>query len=173
MLRHELYGTERYSFVIWWTCVIDTHALLTGGGNGNYLETLLKHHMLPALNNPMRQSGTLKPDSPQLDDGEKPPSILEFHRMITIRAARLGLLARDLRQEASQHENQPLSAKEVCSRRQRVDQFRSRLVKIWSSHLAAFKALGYTNDFVPVRDRGIFEHVSRGLLFCVCGEFFG
>lgn len=126
--------------------------------------------MLPAVNNPMRQSGTLTSDSPLLDD-EKAPSILEFHRMITIRAARLGLLARDLRQEASQHENRLLNAKEVCSRRQRVDQFRDQFVKLWTSHLAAFKALGYTNNLVPVTDRGIFEHVSQGLSFCVSGDF--
>lgn len=163
MSRHDLYGTERYSFVIWWTCVIDTHALLTGGGNGNYVETLLKKNMLPVLNNPLRPSGALGRDSSLLNDIENHPSVLEFHRMITIQAARLGLLARNLRQEAAQRKNRVVTTEEARRRVQEVDCFRDRLMHLWNTTLTTFRALGHTNDCIPVRDRGIFEHVSRKL----------
>lgn len=167
MLRHELYGTERYSFVIWWTCVIDTHALLTGGGDGNYIETLLKNNMLPVLNNPIRQSGSLRPGSPLLKDSAKSPSVLEFHRIITVRAARLGILARDLRQETAQIKHRTITTEEALRRTQRVNLFRDRLMNVWNTHLKDFKALGYTNDCIPVKDRSIFEHVSRILFLRV------
>lgn len=117
--------------------------------------------MLPALNNPMRQSGTLRQASPLSEVIDKAPSILEFHRVITIQAAHLGLLARNLRQEIARCEDHIELSKEAHFRQQRIHDFRNRLSLIWNTNLTAFKALGYTNDCVPIKDRGIFEHVSQ------------
>ena len=82
-------------------------------------------------------------------------------------AARLGLLARDLRQAAAQsHGRQAqIPHAERVGWRQRVEQFRSNLRKMWDSHTPRFSAMGYSNEHVAVHDRGIFEHVSQHFYF--------
>lgn len=161
--RHNLYGPERYSFIIWWVFVIDVHAVLTGGGDGVYAESLLKSDLLPETIRPLQRPGTAGSISPRPIENESAPSVLEFHRKIYVQAASLGLLARDLREEVVQHRNHVLTPREIRSRQQRVVRARDLLEQTWNADAFVFQALGYANENVAVKDRGIFEHVSRTL----------
>lgn len=98
----------------------------------------------------------------RLPDSGTRPSVLEFHRSILILAARLGLLARDLRQAVAQVQGRQtqISHTERIHWRHRVEQFRGNLRKVWNSQLPQYIAMGYSNEHVAVHDRGIFEHVS-------------
>ena len=94
------------------------------------------------------------------------PCVLEFHRSILVLAARLGLLARELRQTVAQcygRQDQATHAG-MTQRRQRVEQLRDRLRRTWKSQAANFDAMGYSNKTVPIHSRGIQEHVSCSAL---------
>lgn len=43
LLRRKLYGLEPYEFIVWWVASIDTHVVLSGMGNGTFVETMLHH----------------------------------------------------------------------------------------------------------------------------------
>lgn len=143
---------------------IDVHALLTGGGRGEYTETTLNRNMLPKTVMPGQQPHAVRSISPLTDEVEKRLSVLEFHRQILVEVARISLLARDLRQEASERGDHPVNDDERNRRMHRVDQARASLLQVWNTSIPILVAMGKTNDDVPVKDRGIFEHVSQNLL---------
>ena len=159
-----MFDPERYSFIIWWMFVIDAHGVLTGGGDGVHAKSLLINDLLPKTDRPVLEfapNGSVFPPSTRMETG---PSVLEFHREIYVQAARLGLLARELRKEVAQHGAHALTHRAVHSRMQRTVQARDLLEQIWNTHVPMFTALGYTNEHIPVKDRGIFEHVSISFL---------
>ena len=99
MLRRELYGTEPYSFILWWVASIDVHVILSGMGQGECVEAMLRHRLLPTgieSNNELAPALNLR--SP--GDGAALPSSLAFHRRICVLAAEIAMLTRDLRNEA-------------------------------------------------------------------------
>lgn len=155
-----MYGPERYSFIIWWMFVIDAHAVLTGGGNGIYAKSLLDSNLLPPTPRPVQRASPMRTFSPRCTELESAPSVLEFHRKIYVHAAKLGLLARDLREEIVQHGGKPLTEREILSRQQRTVCARDLFEQTWNAQAPIFEALGYANDRVPVKNRGVFEHVS-------------
>lgn len=155
-----MYGPERYSFIIWWMFVIDAHAVLTGGGSGIYAESLLNNNLLPETPRPVQPAGPTASFSPSCAELESAPSVLVFHRKIYVQAAKLGLLARDLREEIVQHGGNPLTEREILYRQQRTVRARDLFEQTWNAQAPTFSALGYANDRVPVKNRGIFEHVG-------------
>lgn len=98
---------------------------------------------------------SLKP--PQVH--EALPSPLGFHRRISVLAAKLGLLARDLREEEerSPHEK---SRATIQGRQERIRVLQDSFRRTWSVQMPSSVAGGYCNHMVPVGSRGIFEHVS-------------
>lgn len=164
-LRHDIHGPERYSFIIWWMFVIDVHAVLTGGGNGSYAESLLNSNLLPETPNPVQRASPTTSFSPRVKM-EPAPSALEFHRKIYVQAAKLGFLARDLREEIVQHGRNPLTEREILFRQQRTVRARDALELTWNAQAPSFSTLGYANDRVPVKNRGIFEHTY--ILYRAC-----
>lgn len=140
--------------------MIDIHAVLTGGGNGIYAESLLNSNLLPETPRPIQRAGRTGSFSPRCAELESAPSVLEFHRKVYVQAANLGLLARDLREEIVQHGRSALTEREILFRQQRTVRARDILEQTWNDQASIFSALGYANDRVPVKNRGIFEHVS-------------
>ena len=154
---------ESYSFIVWWVFSIDTHSVLTGSGSGDFVRTMLANNRMSSLSMEGQVSNLSFSDSSSDHPG---PSVLEFHRSIVVLAARLGLLARELRQTVAQRygrQDQATHA-ERTQRRQRVEQLRDRLRITWKSHAANFDAMGYSIQNVPIHSRGIQEHVSCSAL---------
>ena len=160
LLRHQLYGPEQYSFIVWWLCAIDAHAVLTGGGDGKFVETLLRHNMIPQTIEKRPRNGSMDSFPSFTGDIIPAPSPLKFHRNIALQAAKLGRLGRDFRLEVLQQETAVMSDEQVYIRQQRLNQAQNSLKQTWDAYFPSFQAMGYTNDRVPVKDRGIFEHVS-------------
>lgn len=165
ILRHELYGRENYSFVIWWTVSIDTHSILTGSGRGDFVKTMLASGMLsdPSI---LGQASSFDFDNTSIASVAHPgPSVLVFHRSILILAARLGLLAREIRDSVARSYGRQSQASraEVIQRQHRVEQLRDNLQETWGLQAPTFDAMGYCNEKVPIHSRGIFEHVSHSV----------
>ena len=164
LLRRDIYGHEPYSFIVWWLASIDTHVVLSGAGNGIFVETMLRHNILPAGMDPQNIYHTYHYNSPSCGLAspkrcEALPSALAFHRRITILAAELGLLARDLRAEEKQNPNDRSTAT-VKSRQERISVLQDTLRRAWNAQIPVSVASGYCNEDLPIQARGIFEHVS-------------
>ena len=138
---------------------IDTHSVLTGSGRGDFVTTMLADNRISYLSMEGQASNLSFSDSSSDHPG---PSMLESHRSILVLAARLGLLARELRQTVTQCYGRQVQATHIDlkQRRQRVEQLRDRLRRTWKSHAAQFDAMDYSNKTVPIQSRGIQEHVS-------------
>ncbi|CAF9924658.1 MAG: hypothetical protein HETSPECPRED_005644 [Heterodermia speciosa] len=165
-LRHDLYGMESYSFVVWWVFSIDTHSVLTGSGSGDFVMTMLANNRMSSLSMECQASNLSFSDSSSDHPG---PCVLEFHRRILVLAARMGLLARELRQKVAQGYGRQTQATlaDITQRRQRVEQLRDRLRRTWKSHAANFDAMGYSNKTVPIHSRGILEHTYALYHACI------
>ena len=164
LLRREIYGHEPYSFIVWWLASIDTHVVLSGAGNGVFVETMLRHNILPSGMDPQDPYHTYHYNSPSCGLASPRrykalPSALAFHRRITILAAELGLLARDIRIEEKQNPNDR-SAATVKSRQERIGVLQDTLRRAWNVQSPVSVASGYCNEDLPIEARGIFEHVS-------------
>lgn len=150
---------EVYSFIPWWVLVIDAHAVLTGGGDGLYAESLMRDNLLPETLPPV-QPTVLPPISfPEASQ----TSVLQFHREVYIHATELGLLARNFRRQDAETalQSNALASDEM---QQLALQARENLERTWETHYPDFKTRGYTNDQVAVKDRAIFEHVCSFIL---------
>ncbi len=167
LLRHQIHGCEPYSFIVWWVASIDTHVVLSGMGNGEFIETMLRHNLLPSGKDPENpylvydhspSGGLASPLS-----SEALPSALAFHRRICILAADLALMGRDLRAEerATPHSRSP-----GCTRRwqERIGVLQDTLRRTWNVQMPVSVANGYCNQVLPVGARGIFEHVSHSFV---------
>lgn len=160
-----MYGHEPYSFIVWWVASIDTHIVLSGMGNGEFIETMLRNNMLPSGMDPqnpyhtydysLASRGLASPDG-----HEALPSALAFHRRIGILAAELGLLARDLRAEEKQNPHDRSRAV-IQSRHERIGVLQDTFRRTWNVQMPVSVANGYCNQILPVGARGIFEHVSN------------
>lgn len=162
LLRRKLYGHEPYSFVIWWVASIDTHVVMSGMGTGEFVETMLRHNMLPSGMDPEHPYDTIRSNSLSRglsNEHEALPSALAFHRRINVLAAELGLLARDLRAEERRN---PCDRSQTMVRRrqERIGELQDTLRRAWNVQMPASVASGYCNQIMPVGARGIFEHVS-------------
>ena len=164
LLRHQINGCEPYSFIVWWVTNIDTHVVLSGMGNGEFIETMLHHNLLSSGKDPQNSypvydhtpSDTLAPPPPS----EALPSALAFHRRICILAAELALLGRDLRAEerATPHGRSPGRNRRW---QERIGVLQDILRRTWNVQMPLSVANGYCNQVLPVGARGIFEHVSH------------
>ena len=159
-----MYGHEPYSFIVWWVANIDTHVVLSGMGNGDFVETMLRNNMLPSGMDPQNPYHTYDNTSPSRglpspNGHEALPSALAFHRRISVLAAELGLLARDIRAEERQKPNDRSHAV-MQSRQERIGVLQDTLRRTWNVQMPVSVASGYCNQILPVGARGIFEHVS-------------
>ncbi|CAF9933385.1 MAG: hypothetical protein ALECFALPRED_005580 [Alectoria fallacina] len=162
LLRREMYGHEPYSFIVWWVANIDIHVVLSGMGNGEYIETMLRNNMLASGMDPQNPYHTYDYNSPSRglasqNGHEALPSALAFHRRISILAAELGLLARDIRAEEKQNPDDRSHAV-TQSRQERIGVLQDTLRRTWNVQMTVAVASGYGNQVLPVGARGIFEH---------------
>ena len=165
LLRRKMYSHEPYSFIIWWVASIDTHVVLSGMSNGDFIETMLRNNMLPSGMDPQNPCHTYDYNSPSRglaspNAHKALPSALAFHRRISVLAAELGLLARDIRAEEQQNPND-MSHAVMQSRHERIGVLQDTLRRTWNVQMPVSVASGYCNQILPVGARGIFEHVSK------------
>ena len=162
ILRHNINGYEPYSFIIWWIAIIDTHVVLTGLGNGEFIESMLRRNMLPSGMDPQHPYHSFHSGPTSIApsrEHEALPNSLAFHRRLTILAAEIGLLARDLRAE---EKGNPDDSNELALRRrqEKIGTLQDTLRRTWNVQMPISVASGYCNQVLPVGARGIFEHVS-------------
>ena len=157
-VRRSLYGPESHGFVVWWVFAIDTHSVLCGSGRGEYVEAMLNSDLLPPVNPPLPSPGTATrlrlSNGRTSSDLHAAPSMLEFHRIILVQAARFGLLSRDIRNEVAQSPQ----AGPSYHRRQQVEDLRRHLAQTYRAYLPRSQDVDCPDPLLPLASRGISEH---------------
>ena len=163
VLRSEMYETEPYSFILWWVCNMDTHALICGTSSGELVETILQYNMWPTADNVVRLHGSGDCYDPSTEEARAMPAVLDFNRKIEILACRLGLLRRNLQREAesSGRQGPKMSPSELSERQRKVTDIQQALRRTWTEQMPPYIALGLRNKTLSTRARGIFDNVSQ------------
>lgn len=103
--HHHFGGREPHAYTIWSICQLDVYACLMGSGSCEFVQTIVRNHMLPALEHQVPSYDTpggggggavLPPHESSIF-----PAILRLHEGIILRAARIAQIAQMLRGEYS------------------------------------------------------------------------
>lgn len=137
--------------------------MLSGSGTGEFVEAMLNNGMLTTTIDEL-QSSSAGSNGIMSYEAHAAQSELEHHRSISLVAARLGLLARDLRKENTQQSDIFGAPTGLMRRQQRINELQDLLRRTWHAQASASEALGYSNRHVPIQSRGVFEHVSERFL---------
>ncbi|KAL8635945.1 MAG: hypothetical protein Q9228_006609 [Teloschistes exilis] len=165
VLRSEMHETEPYSFLLWWICNIDTHALICGTSDGELVEAMLQYNMFPVADNIIQLNGTGECYNPVTEEAHAMPVILNFNRKIEILTCRLGLLRRNLQREADNLSRRGLkmSRSDMLERQRRVSDIQHALRRTWNEQMPPHIMAGLRGNTLPTRARGIFDNVSEQL----------
>ncbi|KAL9603352.1 MAG: hypothetical protein Q9219_001214 [cf. Caloplaca sp. 3 TL-2023] len=160
VLRSEMYETEPYSFLLWWICNIDTHALICGTSDGDLVESMLQYNMFPTADNIIQLNGSGECYDPLTEEAHAMPAVLEFNRKIEILTCRLGLLRRNLQREAAVFARQgiKMTKTDLLDRQRRVADIQALLRRTWNDQMPPYIAVGIQNGTLPTRARGIFDN---------------
>jgi hypothetical protein len=146
---------ERYPFIIWWICLIDIDAMLSGAGNGDMISTLFKTDLLPA---PSYHLFPLGADGSSIIYGNELdtlPVILQLDFDVTILAARLAMLSQEFREmEGNAHVRQI-----------KVYDLQERLRALWAAPAVIFMV--QNSERLPSRSRLLFEHAQTLYRACI------
>ena len=96
LMRRDVFGGERYPFIIWWLCNIDIYAMMSGAGTGEFVGSMLKNDMMPPPSFHLYPLGLDGSSIIYSEESETLPTILQLNYEVTVLAARLGLLAVEL-----------------------------------------------------------------------------
>ncbi|KAI4187282.1 MAG: hypothetical protein L6R41_002918 [Letrouitia leprolyta] len=160
VLRSEMYETEPYSFLLWWVCNIDTHALICGTSDGELVDAMLQYNLFPTADNIVQLNGTGECYDPLTEEATAMPAVLNFNRKIEILTCRLGLLRRNLHREAESFARQgiKMSKSDLLERQRRVTDIQDALRRTWADQMPPSMVAAIRNDSLPTRARGIFDN---------------
>ncbi|KAL8737648.1 MAG: hypothetical protein Q9181_001462, partial [Wetmoreana brouardii] len=160
VLRREMYETEPYSFLLWWVCNIDTHALICGTSDGELVDAMLQYNMFPTADNIFQLNGSGECYDPLIEEAHAMPLVLDFNRKIEVLTCRLGLLRRNLQREAENfaRQSRKMSKVDLLERQRRVTDIQQALRRTWNEQMPPYIAVGLRNNTLPTRARGILDN---------------
>ncbi|KAL9007008.1 MAG: hypothetical protein Q9188_000296 [Gyalolechia gomerana] len=160
VLRSEMYETEPYSFLLWWVCNIDTHALVCGTSDGELVDAMLQYNMFPTADNIVQLNGTGECYDPATEEANAMPAVLSFNRKIEILTCRLGLLRRNLQREAESLARRgiKMSKSDLLERQRRVTDIQNALRRTWADQMPPSMVTAIRDNTLPTRAKGIFDN---------------
>jgi hypothetical protein len=168
LLRREVFGGERFPFITWWICNIDLYALYSGAGTGDFVGTMLNNDMIPPPSFHLYPLGLDGSSIMYAEETDTLPIVLQLNYEVTVLAARLGLLAKELKQEASQ-ERRGFSLHEqhvdIRMRQSRILELQESLRQLWVA--PNIMLLGQRLDLLPRRSQQLFQHASSLYRACI------
>ena len=168
LLRREVFGGERFPFITWWICNIDLYAVFSGAGTGDFVGTMLNNDMIPPPSFHLYPLGMDGASIMYVEETDTLPIVLQLNYEVTVLAVRLGLLAQELKQEASQNRgNYSLQQQhvDVKMRQSRILELQESLRQLWVA--PNIMLLGQRLDLLPRRSRQLFQHASSLYRACM------
>jgi Fungal specific transcription factor domain len=168
LLRREVFGGERFPFITWWIFNIDLHALYSGAGTGDFVGTMLNNDMIPPPSFHLYPLGMDGSSIMYVEETDTLPIVLQLNYEVTVLAVRLGLLAKELKQEASQ-ERHGFSLHEqhvdIRMRQSRILELQESLRQLWVA--PNIMLLGQRLDLLPRRSQQLFQQASSLYRACI------
>ncbi|KAL9109290.1 MAG: hypothetical protein Q9227_006045 [Pyrenula ochraceoflavens] len=161
LLRREAFGGEKYPFIIWSICNIDMYALFSGAGEGGFVGTMLESEFIPPPSFHLCPLGADGSSVVYGEETETMPTVLQFNYDVTILAVRLGLLAKELREEFSeQHFTADMLAQgghfDTRLSQSRVQELQDAFRSLWAN--PSVRVLEKRSHPLSGRPRQILEH---------------
>ncbi|KAI9808256.1 MAG: hypothetical protein M1825_004713 [Sarcosagium campestre] len=167
LIRRETFGKEHHSLMIWFVSVIDTYALLSASGNGDFVETILSRDMMPISE---QQQHTICPlessaMSAQPESQDPYTTVLLFSQRMLRAAFKLGQTANEIRAGLVQRNQNSIQDGALTSTDLTNWQARSRMVQdtlrfVWENDMpqTAYASISGVSSGYPPRIQAIFEH---------------
>ena len=164
--RREVLESEPYPYVTWWICQIDINALLSGSGNGELIDQLVRNEMVPTSKDlrespKLLDSGSMFPES-----WETMSAAWDFHSRVSLHAASIGQASRQIRKMVGrQSEFSPRT--QVAQWQQQALRLRERIKQMWDGQISLLLPNVAKLNTLSGGIRDILEYVSL-LLTHVC-----
>ena len=168
LLRREVFGGEHFPFITWWICNIDLYALFSGAGTGDFVGTMLNNDMIPPPSFHLYPLGMDGASIMYVEETDTLPIVLQLNYEVTVLAVRLGLLAQELKQEASQKTvsfSMQQQHVDVKIRQSRILELQESLRHLWVA--PNIMLLGQRLDLLPRRSQQLFQHASSLYRACM------
>jgi hypothetical protein len=168
LLRREVFGGERFPFITWWICNIDLDALYSGAGTGDFVATMLNNDMIPPPSFHLYPLGGDGSSVMYVEETDTLPIVLQLNYEVTVLAVRLGLLAKELKQEPAQgRAGYSLHAQhvDIRMRQSRILELQESLRQLWVA--PNIMLLGQRLDLLPRRSQQLFQHASSLYRACI------
>ncbi|OAP62188.1 hypothetical protein AYL99_04391 [Fonsecaea erecta] len=166
LLRRDELGGEVFPFVVWWICNIDLDALLSGAGNGGYVESLLNNDLIPPPSFHLYPLGLDGSSVLYADEVEVLPIILQLDYEVTLLGIRLALLAREFRSDITFDGVDILQRSQALRIRQsRIFELQEALRQLWVT--PAVMMINQEVDNLPLRPKQLYEHAASLYRACI------
>ncbi len=171
LLRRHVFGGERFPFITWWICNIDLYALFSGAGAGEFVGTMLKNDMMPPPSFHLYPLGIDGSSTFYAEETESLPMTLQLNYEVTVLAVRLGLLAKELRRDATAltYDSQDIvfHQRHVSTkiRQRRVLEIQEAFRHLWVT--PSILMLGQEPEKLPPRSRQSLEHANALYRACL------
>jgi len=164
-VRRDVHGAEPFPAVLWWVCIIDILALLSGSGMGSFIANMIGRGQVPTTAALLGTPSLVERGAPTTQEATMMPVILEFHRTMSLLAAELGFIAKELREFETRALPEETRAKvaRIGLWQQQVLAIRDKLKLTWRTQIPYALATNPRDQQLPTRIRGIFEHVSQSI----------
>jgi hypothetical protein len=174
LMRREIFGGERYPFIIWLVCNIDIYAVFSGAGSGEFVETLMKNNIIPPPDSHQHPLGTDGSSIIYPEESDTLPTVLQLRYNVSVRGARLGLLAQELRKEArgQTYADEPfMTQKRIDTRvrQRRILKLQEEFRHLWT--VTNIVMLEQRLKLLPRRSKEIFQQVSERYCFAQSSIF--
>lgn len=164
-LRRQIYGSERYPYMVWWLCTMDLEALFAGAPNsGEFVDTMLKSDLVPPPSYHLYPLGADGSSVVYGNELETIPVVLQLDYDVTTIAMRLALLARELRSSPGSN-NRARAGGDARIRHVQVYELQECLRELWAQ-----PSVGYIAQHVgrlPTRSKQLFEHAQTLYRACI------
>lgn len=172
--RRQANRTEPHGFLVLVICLVDTYALLSGSGDGAFVDFIMKNNMLA----PQDCLPPLAPGNPRhYFDEELPyfPAVLELNQQVINLATKVGGTARTLRAEDSQRRVDGITAandehKYKASNQNRAGEVQNLcriLASEWEARYPQYWSKQPAPKIVPYRVRAFCDHIYTLYRACV------
>lgn len=163
-MRRSVFGTERFSFIIWWICNVDLYALISGAGTGEFVDAMIKNDMLPGPEYLLYPLGSDGCSVIYPEESGNLPAVLQLYYDTFLLAARLGFVAAEAREKSlsspfAVSPVYPGSLPHLESWQRQVYELQHALRTLWSSPSTSY--LLQHRGSLPRRSNEVLERVRR------------
>ncbi|KIX07082.1 uncharacterized protein Z518_05059 [Rhinocladiella mackenziei CBS 650.93] len=166
LLRRDVFGGERFPFVVWWICNIDLDALFSGAGSGEFVGSMLSNDLIPPPSFHLYPLGLDGSSVVYADELESLPPVLQLDYEVTILAIRLALLAHEFRNDSNFNDADMIQRNQATRIRQsRIFELQESLRQLWVTPVAVM--ISQRVEDLPERPHRLYEHAAALYRACI------